>query len=382
MSAESGAARRFVRAAAMLLGLVLADPIGLAGRQPAGEPDRLRADQAFAEALARCTEWLGANPAGVPKGIDVDAPWRAAPATLDVEAQVAFGVARSWWPQQAADPVSQAIVDGAAWYLQSRIVERLFEQRFGHEGYRRESVRFFGGAWPWSFDALTVSRWTAGLGRSDYLNATAGAERAAGALAFGTLERYLTWPVLQGSLQAWVRRAANERLTASDIAATIGEAAGQDLSWFFNQAFDARKRFDYGLVAFTSQPGGTCDGAPCYRTRVTVAARGDGLFTGTSQLPAGSFDAGDAMVLRIMFSDGRVSTERWDGRAASRVFELESTAEAIGAWLDPDGTLLLDRNHLDDRMVTSPPVATPLGKWLARWTIWLQDAMLSYGSLV
>jgi hypothetical protein len=365
----------------MLLGLVLVDPIVLAGRQPVREPDRLRADQAFAEALARCTEWLGPNPAGVPKGIDVRAPWRDAPATMDVEAQVAFGVARSWWPQTAADPVSQSIVDGAAWYLQSRIVERLFEQRFGHEGYRRESVRFFGGTWPWSFDALTLSRWTAGLGRSDYLNATAGAERAGGALAFGTLERYLTWPVLQGSLQAWVRRAANQRLTANEIAATIGEAAGQDLSWFFNQAFDARRRFDYGLVAFNSQPG-TCDGAPCYQTRVTLAARGDGLFTGTSRLPAGSFDAGDAMVLRITFSDGRVSTQRWDGRAASRAIELESKAEAVEAWLDPDETLLLDRNHLDDRMVASPAAAAPLVKWLARWAIWLQDAMLSYGALV
>lgn len=366
----------------MLLGLVLVDPIVLAGRQTAREPDRLRADQAFAEAVARCAEWLGPSAGSAPVRVDVAAPWRAAPATMDIEAQVAFGVARSWWPQPAADPASQVIVDGAAWYLQSRIVERLFEQRFGHEGYRRESVRFFGGTWPWSFDALTVSRWTAGVGRSDYLNATADAQRAAGALAFGTLERYLTWPVLQGSLQAWVRRAANQRMTANDIAATIGDAAGQDLSWFFTQAFDPHRRFDYGVVAFDSQPGGTCDGTPCYRTRVTVAARGNGLFTGSSRVPAGSYDAGDAMVLRITFAGGPVSVLRWDGRAASRTFELQSATAAVEAWLDPDETLLLDRNHLDNRMTLSADAATPLVKWLARWTIWLQDAMLSYGSLV
>ena len=301
---------------------------------------------------------------------------------MDVEAQVAFGVARSWWPQPAVDPASHAIVEGAAWYLQSRIVERLFDQRFGIEGYRRESVRFFGGTWPWSFDALTVGRSTAGLGRSDYLNANAHAERAAGALAFGTLERYLTWPVLQGSLQAWVRRAASQRMTANDIAATIGEAAGQDLSWFFNQAFDARRRFDYGLVAFDSQAGAPCNGAPCYRTRVTVAARGDGLFTGTSRLPVGSYEAGDAMVLSVAFSGGQVATIRWDGRAASRTFELESATAAVEARLDPDETLLLDRNHLDDRMAASPAARVPIVKWLARWTIWLQDAMLAYASFV
>ena len=375
-------ARRFLRAAAMLLGLVLVDPIVLVGRQPAREPDRLRADQAFAEALARCTEWLGPSPAAVPTGIDVPSRWRAAPATMDIEAQVAFGVARSWWPQPAADPASQVIIEGAAWYLQSRIVERLFDQRFGLEGYRRESVRFFGGTWPWSFDALMVGRHTAGLGRSDYLNATAHAERAAGALAFGTLERYLTWPVLQGGLQAWVRRAANQRMTAGDIAATIGEAAGQDLSWFFNQAFDARRRFDYRVEAFVSQPEAGCVGAPCYRTQITVAARGDGLFTGSSRLPTGSYEAGDAMVLRITFSGGQVATVRWDGRAASRTFELQSATAAVEARLDPDETLLLDRNRLDDRMAASPAIATPLVKWLARWTIWLQDAMLSYASLV
>lgn len=362
----------------MLLGLVLVDPIVLVGRQPTREPDRLRADQALAEALARYTEWLGPRPAGVPDRPDVSAPWRAAPASMDVEAQVAFGVARSWWPQPAADPASQAMVDGAAWYLQSRVVERLFEHRFGHEGYRHESVRFFGGTWPWNFDALTVGRWTAGLGRSDYLNASADAERAAGALAFGTLERYLTWPVLQGSLQAWVRRAADQRLTATDVADTIGEAAGQDLSWFFSQAFDARRRFDYRLVDFDSQSGAPCDGSPCYRTRVTVAAAGDGLFTGTSRLPVGPYEAGDAMALSVTFSGGRVSTIRWDGRAASRTFEFESATEAVEARLDPDDTLLLDRNHLDDRMAASPAATVPLVKWLVRWTIWLQDAMLSY----
>jgi hypothetical protein len=44
--------------------------------------------------------------------------------------------------------------------------------------------------------------------------------------------------------------------------------------------------------------------------------------------------------------------------------------------------LLLDRNRLDDRIAVAPAAAIPVAKWLARWAIWLQDAMLAYASLV
>jgi hypothetical protein len=345
MSAGSRVVRRVARACAVLCGLVLITPIAAGGRQLSAEPawaaareqDRARADRALAEAVAVYSEWLGPAPvaafslvgcappafvAGAPGRIHVCAPWRAAPGAMDIEAQVAFGAAR-WWLHPAADTQPDAIVDAAASYLQSRIVERLFERQFGREGYRHELVRFFGGTWPWSFEALPVGRTTAGLGRSPYLAGGAGAERAAGALAFGTLERYLTWPVLQGSLHALARRAGGRRVTDAEVAATVSAAAGQDLSWFFDQAFDARRRFDYGVTALDSQAVASCDGSPCYRTRVTIASRGDGMFTGSSRSPAGAYEAGDAMVLRITFSDGQVSSLRWDGRGASRTFELD-----------------------------------------------------------
>ena len=362
------------------------------------------------EAGARYGEWLGPPPREAitladrlwrapatesPAWKAIDLPGWSAPATMEIESAVAYALARTWWPDSQPGSATATVVNGAAWYLQSLVVERLFDLRYLSPGHSADGVRYFGGAVPWAIPSLTLGRSTVGLGRAEFLRSNSVSARwpasarrlpasvdhdaVRGALAFGTLERYLTWPVLQGALHAWARRAAEGPMSQSEIAATVSAAAGQDLSWFFETAFDTQARFNYALAAFSTGPAdGPCQNAPCYRTGVTAVRRGEAQFTGRSSVASGAYESGDAMTLLISFADGQEVQARWDGRQAARVFEFDSGSPAVSVHLDPDRTLLLDADYLDAGRITGAPTNVPVGKWIARWMVWLQDAMLSY----
>jgi hypothetical protein len=341
----------------------------LAARQT---PSRI--DNALKESRERYTEWLGPPRQPIEPVHDVRVGWLVAPASMDVESQVAYETARQWFGPASTSSVT--MVNGVAWYLQSRVVERLFDFAFATEGCCLESTSFFGGHVPWGFSRLPLSRWSAGLGRTlppgRRLPPSVDAATIRAALAFGTLEKYLTWPVLQSALREWRTQASAKALTAADVQQIISNASGEDLEWFFSQAFDPARRFDYGIETFTTE-GKT--------TRVTVVRRGAAMFTGRTRSPEGPYESGDAMELRVTFADGQQVTERWDGRQASRVFEFESGSPAVEACLDPNQVLLLDENYLDNRRMKTPSHNIAVAKWTARWVMWLQNAALTYGTL-
>jgi hypothetical protein len=341
------------------------------------------------DAVARYTEWLGPPPfdrvvigdrameraaAARAATIVVDIPWQ--PRSLDVEAPIARDIAVAWSPGLQPDgPLAR----GLASYLQSRIVERLFNVRAGVHAYRSERLPLFGGLFHWSLAALRLSRSTAGLRREMFLRNPGEASRAIPvALAFGTLERWLGWPVLQGALRALSQEAQHRTLSDGDAVGVLSSAAGLDLAWLFDQVLDPAKRFDYSLDSVTVAPSTDACAAPsCFVTEVVVTRSGNAVFTGTSRQPADDFQAGDGLEVRIGFENGQTATARWDGRAARHELRFESAARPGRVWLDPDRVLLLDTNLLDSTRATSPGTNVPLGKWIARWLVWLQDAALA-----
>ena len=397
-----------VRAIASVAAVTMLAPIAVDARaqstdvatpiviEPAADLDRHR-DRVMAaadRASAAYREWLGPCPA--PPRVRISLPTWSAPRTMDVESQVAFAVARLWWPALQGDRDARQLADGLSWYLQSRVVEDIYSTASFAAGHSDEGVRFFGGAWPWSFRVLSLDRWTAGLGRPELLAQTRGrspwplpARRPPPgfddatprvALAFGTVERLIGWPTLQGALRVLAASAAAGDMTGSDVVRTLSAAAGQDLAWIFTPALDPAQSFDYALESLSTVEG-SCGDRPCYTTRVVAARRGTAAFSGTSRLRAGEYQGGDALEVRVTFTDRQVVTVRWDGRDASRTFEFESPAPAVAAHLDPDRVLLLDRNYLDNTQVLDGATNVPVAKWIARWMVWLQDAALTYSAL-
>lgn len=343
---------------------------------PWQQQHRDRVARAAAESLVQYEAWLGfpvpgdatihsaASSAAVrANGIAVDLPWLAAASTMEIEAQAAYAIAARYWPHEAG---AASLVQGLSWYLQGRIVERLFNLQFSQPGHSTEGVRVFGRFIPWDLRTLRVGR------------AIDARRRGRSAAAFLSLERYLSWPVLQGALRALAADARHAPLTLDRAVAVLGAAAGRDLSWFFDVAFDADATLDYALTGFSSVPGGdACESPGCVRTRVTLARLGDAAFTGTSRTPSGPYEAGQGIVLRVDFADGQDLTAHWDGRAAERTFEFESPVPATFARLDPQGTLVLDPTRTDHTRRATPATNVPIAKWVARWVVWMQDAMLT-----
>ena len=174
-------------------------------------------------------------------------------------------------------------------------------------------------------------------------------------------------------------RSATADLTRPEVERIFADAAGQDLSWFVTPAFDPTATFDYAVQSLTSELA-SCDGRLCFQTRVAVARLGNALFTGTSRAAQGGFEAGDAMQLRVTFADRQELSTTWSGRDESRTFEYQSAAPAVAARLDPEQVLVMDVDYSNQARAADAP-AVPMGKWLASWVVWLQDAALSYGFL-
>ena len=282
-----------------------------------------------------------------------------------VEQQFAEQTIRGWWPARVADPVAGAMLDGFARYLQGTITERVFDRRYLRPGHSADLRRYFGGHVIWSFPVLRLSR-----------HAVEARDRHAA--VFAGLERWIGVANLQGAMQQ-VAGLPADRLTAAAIVQTISDAAGQDLSWAFDAATPGRE-VNYAITALASAVAPACAG-PCVDTTVSVAREGDGMVTGRAAPRAGGFDSGDALVLKVVFADGEEAVARWDGRDRSRTFQFRAGSPATAAYLDPDRFVTLDRNRLDNTWVTPAPTNVPTRKWAARWVVWLQHTMISYGFL-
>ena len=336
------------------------------------DDDRSRIENATSLTLTRLGAWLGGPPRDMTPP-SVVTRWLAAPSTMDVEARVAYTIALRYW--ENADAADRAIAQSLAWYLQSRVVEDLFNINFGAHAYGTASGRYFGGHVPWTFPTLRVTRWRGGLLNAE--NDTV----ARGALAFATLERYLGWPALQGALRVLAQDHGGTPLTRNHIGEVIGAAVGQDLSWFFNLAFDANQPIEYALEAMRSDSSDQCGATPCYETHVNVRRLSDASFSGSANDRLGSYESGSAIRLRLTFDDGQTAQWAWDGRDAERTYTVQSPARARTATLDPEGVLLLDRNALDHTVRLQPTTNVPVTKWAARWVLWLQNVLLTYAML-
>jgi hypothetical protein len=293
---------------------------------------RDRIDAAARLSIASYTDWLGPPPfetllvgdamSEVPVSVGL---WDS-PATMSVESQVAEGIALRWLQRVNGHADWKR---GAATYLQTRVVETLFDRVFLTGGHSYDSSCFFGCHATFPHRSLRLSRWP-------MLSDPA-------ARAFGSLEREVGWPVLQGSL----REAA--AAGGDDPVGTMSAAIGRDLAPLFAAA-SSGVVIDHAVANLASDGAGT---------QVSITSNGPIPFP---------------LRLRVEFEDGQHLDVEWQGR--DRV-SIESPARAVIARLDPNRVLLLDRNPFNNAIVQPRATNVPIVKWMARWIVWLQDAMLT-----
>jgi hypothetical protein len=321
-----------------------------------------RAAAATALASSLYQEWLGATRAFTP--VEVDRTVTPDVRTMSVESGVAYELARRYFDHLAGD--DEAIADGLAWYLQSRVVEHAFNERFRMPGYRYQTACVFGCRIAWPLP-LIVNRSSDGLCRTEYLRLDSGRawppvdgrpcakfdrRRLGAALAFGALERELGWPTLQGALRVLANATSGR---AIDI---LEAATARRLAAVFETASSGPT--DHSIAGVTSEPG-TCAGTPCVATTVRITRNGVVPFP---------------LRVRLDFDDGTHLDTRWKGELDPLSFESVEPARRVR--LDPDRVWLPDRNYANNEYVRAPIADAPAAKWVGYWMVWLQDAMLAF----
>jgi hypothetical protein len=317
--------------------------------------------------------WQWSGERGVFPGLaTLTTRWIAPSRVTELETALARAVAaQSWQSAVPADAVANRwLVDGLSAYAAVRLSEPLVQRQLestDSDGFL--TSRFFGGFVPYAIRAFRV-------------NDTLGHDGSAAvrpARALQTLERYLGSPTFETILSEYARRFRFEHPASDDFAHVVESVSGRDLRWFFDEALGSSRRFDYAVGRVET---GTVGPPVRYRTTVTVARVGDGVFSGSSRPPIAGFQSGRAVEIAAAFGDGTTLRDVWDGRARSMTFAYDSVAPIASVTIDPDRVLALDVRRTNNSWAAQPKRTPTSLRWSARWMTWLQSVLLTYGLLV
>ena len=253
---------------------------------------------------------------------------------------------------------------------------RTDEAAFGDRNYLVR--RYFGGFIPWVFHDIKVKReWDEGLAayrreaESDaeatpsfrYWPSTGGnITYFKTALWLHSLERSLGWPTLQRAMSSYFERWKFRHPQPADFFQAISDAAGRDITPFFDQVYRGSNAYDYGVQQLTSAPAG----AGRFRTTVVARRFGEATFP---------------VDVVTTFGDGSKKTERWDGVERRAMYVYDTKARARSVEVDPNRILLLDVNYTNNSRTLQPRAGEASRKWSLKWMAWLQDTLLTYGWL-
>jgi hypothetical protein len=324
-------------------------------------------DEAAALAIDRLTESFGPYPARTSL-VTPPWPWLTTSHGMEREAEIVRALVRQWWGERVMfDAAVKHLGEGLVLYLQSRIVEDLFDRRWQARAYALDVRRYFGGFVPWQLRTIPVSRLTVGLARDVYLGRPHTRRRrdvtpaiARVALGFGSLEQQYTWPVLERGLRAVADQHTGKTIDLQAFAATLSQALAVDVSPFI-AAIAGQNDVTSRVARVAAAP---CEPAPCVRTAIDLDGAGR-----------------DAWPVRLRFEDASQLGVTWRPASGATVW-VESAAAPAAASIDPGHTNLLDRDYRDNTVVLRPSTDVPIRKWTAQWVMWLQHIMLTYSAVL
>jgi Peptidase family M1 domain len=159
-----------------------------------------------------------------------------------------------------------------------------------------------------------------------------------------TLEKIVGEQTLKNALHVYFMKYRFSHPTTEDFVNTVSQVAGQDLSWYWNQAVYGTQVFDYEVLRADSHPVNWWDdkleekkGVTDYETQVILHRKGDFIF------PV------DAVV---KFDNGETASVHWDGKDRWMRYVYRKKAQVESVQLDPDYQLTMDRDYLNNSRVT------------------------------
>jgi hypothetical protein len=376
----------------------------------AGQEDRHFS--ATAAALKYYGEWYGAYP--YPQITIIDPAWQSGSGGMEYPTLFTAGTRwlaprgsnepeavtvheaghQFWYGIVASNEVTAAWMDeGLNTFSDARVQDVAFQPDFHVQ-------RFFGGFIPWQFQDIRLSRaidynllnWYRPEAKRDapitpsYLywpGSHVEITYAKTAVWLHTLERLVGWDKLRLALATYFQRFRFKHPTPDDFFTTLNQEIGQDLTWFFEEAYASANVYDYAAerlesVAVASR--GFDDGAGGQAPQFTET-KNESLFHTTvvvRRLGEGHFPV-DVL---ITFENGEQVREKWDGQARWQPYEYDKPTRAVSVQVDPERVLLLDVNYTNNSITTAPKAADAADGWTLRWMVWLQDLLLDYAFFV
>jgi hypothetical protein len=162
-----------------------------------------------------------------------------------------------------------------------------------------------------------------------------------------TLENVVGEQVLQKALHAYFMKYRFTHPTQEDFLRTVNEVAGQDLSWYWQQAVYGTQVLDYKVRKAESVRVDWADknapdekkGETLYETHILLQRLGDFVFPVTAQ---------------IKFDNGETIRETWDGRDRWKRLVYLKKAQVLSVEVDPDHQITMDRDYLNNSVATEP----------------------------
>ncbi|HEX6201909.1 MAG TPA: M1 family metallopeptidase, partial [Thermoanaerobaculia bacterium] len=198
-------------------------------------------------------------------------------------------------------------------------------------------------------------------------------------LALGQLERLLGAPTMERAMRTYTTTWRFRHPTATDFVRSLSRGAGQDLSGYFAQTLWSSEVLDYAVATAESRPRRGPAGVFGSGEERTVE-RGERLAGWESEVVVRRLGGVSLPVFTdLVFADGRRARLRWDGRERWVRFRVVGP-QLAWAEVDPDHTLLLDVDRLNDSRRVEPDRRASR-RWAQRLRFWIQNVLETFAAL-
>jgi Peptidase family M1 domain len=282
-----------------------------------------------------------------------------------------------WYGMVANNEFEDAWLDEG---INSYVEGRIMDETYGAGSY----LDLFG----WRFDSVAVNRleylaapqhdplvrhaWQF-LDRASYTAISYGKT----ALMLDTLNNELGGHRLRAALAAYFAEWRFRHPHGGDFLAAVEASTGQDLSGYFDQVVQGTGRLDYAVTRVNAHEAHEFQGYPVYAGRVgaAVEARKPPQKQYRSEVVVERLGSVRMPVdVQIVFEDGSVSGEHWDGRERWKRFEYTGGQRVEWAVVDPHNRLALDADWLNNSRMRDAGTRG-IVRISSRWGFWYQNLL-------
>ncbi|MGB2634963.1 MAG: M1 family metallopeptidase [Candidatus Acidiferrum sp.] len=195
-----------------------------------------------------------------------------------------------------------------------------------------------------------------------------------------TLEGIIGQDTMQKAMHAYFMKYGFTHPTKEDFLKTIEEVSGKDLRWYFNQAVYGSQVLDYEVLKVDSFPTNWYESDKERKTEEQHGGKNNIVY----QSYVSVHRKGDFVMpidVEIKFDNGESVREHWDGQSRWTRFSYQKKAKVISAEIDPDHTVHIDRNDLNNSYVVKAnrkPTYKISNYWLFL-TQWAGQALAWWG---